>query len=105
MEKAHYYQTIETSGQAEFKDRGSRFIAYTYPLKNTDDFKKILAAARTEGMEHYIVEQEAYEKAPIECVKEDAIYLNKLTFSSVVKVGDSPVVPETTNPSEPLSIK
>lgn len=44
------------------------------------NFKKILAAARTEGMQHYIVEQEAYEKAPIECVKEDAVYLNKLTF-------------------------
>lgn len=48
MEKAHYYQTIETSGQAEFKDRGSRFIAYTYPLKNTDDFKKILATVKKE---------------------------------------------------------
>lgn len=44
------------------------------------DFKKILAEARTEGMAHYIVEQEAYEKTPIECVKEDATYLNNLTF-------------------------
>ncbi|ANH81246.1 YigZ family protein [Niabella ginsenosidivorans] len=48
MEKAHYYQTIETSGRAEFKDRGSRFIAYTYPVKNTDDFKKILATVKKE---------------------------------------------------------
>ncbi|SDD60984.1 sugar phosphate isomerase/epimerase family protein [Niabella drilacis] len=44
------------------------------------DFKTILAAARKEGMQHYILEQEAYEKAPIECVKEGAAYLNKLVF-------------------------
>ncbi|MCF3107938.1 sugar phosphate isomerase/epimerase [Niabella sp. CC-SYL272] len=44
------------------------------------DFKTILAAARAAGMEHYILEQEAYEKAPIECVKEGAAYLNKLVF-------------------------
>ncbi|MBO9620388.1 MAG: sugar phosphate isomerase/epimerase, partial [Niabella sp.] len=44
------------------------------------NFKKILAAARAEGMKHYIVEQEAYEKTPLQCVKEDALYLKKLTF-------------------------
>ncbi|MBZ4191782.1 sugar phosphate isomerase/epimerase family protein [Niabella beijingensis] len=44
------------------------------------DFKTILAAARTEGMEHYILEQEAYEKTPLECVKEGAAYLNQLVF-------------------------
>ncbi|MGJ7032582.1 sugar phosphate isomerase/epimerase family protein [Niabella hirudinis] len=44
------------------------------------DFKTILAEARREGMQHYILEQEAYEKSPIECVKEGAAYLNKLVF-------------------------
>ncbi|AHF14635.1 IMPACT family protein [Niabella soli] len=48
MDKMHYYQTIETGAQAEYKDRGSRFIAYTYPLKNTDEFKKIIAAVKKE---------------------------------------------------------
>lgn len=48
MDQGNYYQTIETSGQAEFKDRGSRFIAIAYPLKNTEDFKKILAAVKKE---------------------------------------------------------
>lgn len=44
------------------------------------DFKTILAAARKEGMQFYIVEQEAYEKSPLECVKDDAAYLNALKF-------------------------
>src|SRR4051812_32495746 len=36
------YNTIERPSQAEFKDKGSRFIAYAYPLQKVDDFKKIL---------------------------------------------------------------
>ncbi|MBZ4191141.1 IMPACT family protein [Niabella beijingensis] len=48
MDQGNYYQTIEASGQAEFKDRGSRFIAIAYPLKDADDFKKILAAVKKE---------------------------------------------------------
>lgn len=48
MDKGNYFQTIETTGQAEFKDRGSRFIAYTYPIKSADDFKKILAHLKKE---------------------------------------------------------
>ncbi|MBO9618631.1 MAG: YigZ family protein [Niabella sp.] len=48
MDKTHYYQTIETDAQAEYKDKGSRFIAYCYPLKNTEEFKKILATVKKE---------------------------------------------------------
>lgn len=44
------------------------------------DYKTILGQAKNLGMQYYILEQEAYEKAPIECVKEDAAYLNKLVF-------------------------
>lgn len=44
------------------------------------DFKTILRQAKNEGMQHYIIEQEAYEKAPIECVKEGAAYMNQLVF-------------------------
>lgn len=44
------------------------------------DYKYILGQAKNLGMQYYIVEQEAYEKPPIECVKEDAAYLNKLVF-------------------------
>ena len=43
----HYY-TIENPSQAEFKDRGSRFIAYAFPIQTPDDFKKRLKALRDE---------------------------------------------------------
>ena len=29
-----FYYTIDTQGVAEFKDRGSKFLAYTFPDKN-----------------------------------------------------------------------
>jgi len=35
----HYY-TIERSATAEFKDRGSRFIANAFPVESTEAFKK-----------------------------------------------------------------
>ncbi len=34
-----YYYTIETSAVAELKERGSKFLAYSFPLKNVKDFK------------------------------------------------------------------
>ena len=34
-----FYFTIEKSSSAEFKDRGSKFIAYAFPIETTDDFK------------------------------------------------------------------
>lgn len=48
--------------------------------KGSIDYKTILGEAKNLGMQHYILEQEAYEKAPIDCVKEGAAYLNKLVF-------------------------
>jgi uncharacterized YigZ family protein len=43
-----FYNTIAQEAQAEFKDRGSRFIAYAFPISNTDDVKKHLAALKKE---------------------------------------------------------
>ncbi|MBS1742499.1 MAG: YigZ family protein [Bacteroidetes bacterium] len=43
-----FYQTIDKSGSAEFKDRGSKFIAYAYPVDNADQFKKHLQALKKE---------------------------------------------------------
>ena len=43
----HYY-TIDSPSIAEFKDRGSRFIAYAYPIVNVSDFKEKLAALKKE---------------------------------------------------------
>jgi len=42
------YYTIEQPGVAEFKDKGSRFIAYAFPISNTDHFKEQLANIKKE---------------------------------------------------------
>jgi uncharacterized YigZ family protein len=43
-----HYTTIEKSSVAEFKDRGSRFLAYAFPLKSAEDFKKRLKELKEE---------------------------------------------------------
>ncbi|MDQ6842829.1 MAG: YigZ family protein [Bacteroidota bacterium] len=43
----HYF-TIDTEGLAEYKDRGSKFLAYAYPLKSLKEFKKYLQALKKE---------------------------------------------------------
>ena len=43
-----YYYTIETSAVAEYKDRGSKFLAYSFPLKNVKDFKTLLQEIKKE---------------------------------------------------------
>jgi uncharacterized YigZ family protein len=35
----NFYHTIGNSGQAEFKEKGSRFLAYAFSIKNKNDFK------------------------------------------------------------------
>ncbi len=40
MTDPDFYTTIEKPSNAEFKDRGSKFIAYTFPIATADDFKK-----------------------------------------------------------------
>src|SRR4030095_5114657 len=37
-----YYNTIEKSSTAEFKDRGSRFIAFAFPITKVNEFKEKL---------------------------------------------------------------
>lgn len=44
----YYYYTIEQPAVAEFKDRGSKFLAYAYPVKDIDACKKILAQLKKE---------------------------------------------------------
>ena len=45
--KDHYY-TIEKPAVAEFKDRGSKFIAYAYPMSAVEQFKEKLNTIRKE---------------------------------------------------------
>jgi uncharacterized YigZ family protein len=43
----HFY-TIEKPSQAEYKDRGSRFLAFAFPIQTTDDYKKALKSLKEE---------------------------------------------------------
>jgi uncharacterized YigZ family protein len=43
-----HYNTISTPSQTEYKDRGSRFLAYAFPIQSTDDFKKRLKELKEE---------------------------------------------------------
>ena len=43
-----HYNTIEQTAMAEFKDRGSRFIAYAYPAQSIDQCKKLVAQLKKE---------------------------------------------------------
>jgi len=43
-----YYYTIERSASAEFKDRGSKFIAFAFPIAGVADFKKRIQGLKEE---------------------------------------------------------
>jgi uncharacterized YigZ family protein len=42
------FNTISAPAHTEFKDRGSRFLAYAFPLSSVDDFKKRLKELKEE---------------------------------------------------------
>lgn len=48
MAQRETYLTIGHESPAEFKDRGSRFIAYAFPVATTDDFKRRLRELKKE---------------------------------------------------------
>ena len=50
MSDPEYYQTIEKAAFAEYKDRGSKFIAYAYPVETTDDCKQYLQQLKKEHL-------------------------------------------------------
>lgn len=43
-----FYQTVDQAGTAEFRDRGSKFIAYVFPIADVNDFRERLAALKKE---------------------------------------------------------
>lgn len=43
-----HYQTIGKSARAEFKDRGSKFLAYSFPISSLHDFKMYLKELKRE---------------------------------------------------------
>ena len=44
--KKDTFQTIAGTAEGEFKDRGSKFLAYAYPVSNTDDVQRSLLEVR-----------------------------------------------------------
>jgi uncharacterized YigZ family protein len=48
MAEQDYYYTIDKTASAEFKDRGSRFIAFAYPIQSADAFKQYLQLLKKE---------------------------------------------------------
>ncbi len=48
MTETDFFYTIDRNGQAEFKDRGSRFMALAFPVQSVADFKTILDNVRKE---------------------------------------------------------
>lgn len=49
------YYTIEKESQGYFKDKGSKFLAFAYPLQNEEEVKEILYQLRKEhhGARHF----------------------------------------------------
>ena len=43
-----FYYTIEKEASAEFKDRGSKFIGFAYPVKTVEEFKERLNQVKKE---------------------------------------------------------
>ena len=48
MKEQDFYLTIAQTSVEEFKDKGSRFIAYAFPLQSKDAVKKILLELKKE---------------------------------------------------------
>lgn len=41
------YKTIESPSEGQFKDKGSKFIAYAYPFRDADDLKQLIGEVKT----------------------------------------------------------
>lgn len=48
MSAADAYQTIKCPSEGWYKEKGSRFLAFAYPVNSEDEIKTILAAIRKE---------------------------------------------------------
>lgn len=48
MSEPDYYLTIEKTAMAEYKDRGSKFLAFVYPVQTADDCKLNLQQLKKE---------------------------------------------------------
>lgn len=47
-QEKYTYHTIQAATQADFRDRGSKFLAYTYPVKDKEEVKQQLQLLKKE---------------------------------------------------------
>jgi putative IMPACT (imprinted ancient) family translation regulator len=43
MSASQIYRTVKTNTEGLYKEKGSKFLAYVFPCKNSDDAKKHIA--------------------------------------------------------------
>lgn len=57
MQQEYKYRTLATTATSEFKDRGSKFLAYAYPIQTTADVKEKIQLLKKEHPKaaHYCV--------------------------------------------------
>lgn len=48
MDSKTFYTTLEKPGTAEFKERGSKFIGYAFPVQTAEEFKAALQLTKKE---------------------------------------------------------
>jgi uncharacterized YigZ family protein len=48
MTDQDFYTTVARTGKAEFKDKGSKFIGYVYPIASTEEFRERLNEVKKE---------------------------------------------------------
>lgn len=48
MDSKTFYTTLEKPGTAEFKERGSKFIGYAFPVQTAEEFKATLQLTKKE---------------------------------------------------------
>lgn len=48
MEATDTYKTLESTAEGLFKDKGSKFIAFAYPISTEDEAKKLVQAIKKE---------------------------------------------------------
>lgn len=57
METSLKYRTIASTGTSDFRDRGSKFLGYSFPVSTVDEIKKFVTALKKEHPKagHYCV--------------------------------------------------
>ena len=61
-----FYFTIDKEASTEFKERGSRFIAFAYPVASKEDFKKYLQSPQWLNLTDFEYSFKIYSLVPLD---------------------------------------